>query len=135
MISNWIGRWMPTSLIWIVALLGAVRLWFWLTNGNDVPGLLAAAALLLTAILGAVGLARALAVRRFNAALDAYAEREIDRERRRTRSPRVRGISTLGGALRVDRPTDGERPARTKNRFTRGLSLSSRPALAKGEEP
>ena len=67
---NWIGRWMLTSLVWSVALLGAVRLWSWLTNGNDVPGLLAAAALLLTAALGVVGLARALAVRRFNAALD-----------------------------------------------------------------
>ena len=95
MINNWTRRWMLTSLVWSVALLGAVRLWFWLTNGNDVPELLAAAALLLTATLGAVALARALAVRRLNAALDAYAEREIDRERRGKRSPRVRGVSTL----------------------------------------
>jgi hypothetical protein len=99
MINNWIGRWRPAALVWIVALLGAVRLWFWLTNGNDVPGLLAAAALLLTAALGAVGLARALAVRRFNAALDAFAEREIDRERQRKGPPRIRGVATLRGAL------------------------------------
>ena len=90
---------MPATLVWSVALAGAVRLWFWLTNGNDVPGLLAAAALLLTAILGAVGLARALAVRRFNAALDAFAEREIDQERQRKGLPRIRGVSTLRGAL------------------------------------
>jgi hypothetical protein len=64
-----------------------------------VPGLLAAAALLLTAILGAVGLARALADRRFNTALDAYAEREIDQERRRKGLPRIGGVSTLRGAL------------------------------------
>ena len=99
MISNWIGRWMLTSLVWIVALLGAVRLWFWLTNGNDVQGLLGAAAFLLTATLGTVGLSRARAARRFIAAVDAYAEREIDRERRRKRPPRVRGVSTLRGAL------------------------------------
>ena len=99
MIHNRIGRWMPAALVWSVALAGAVRLWFWLTNGNDVPGLLAAAALLLTATLGADGLGRALAVRRFNAALDAYAEREIDRERRRKGPPRIRGVSTLRGAL------------------------------------
>jgi hypothetical protein len=90
---------MPTALVWSVAILGAVRLWFWLTNRNDVAGLLAAAALLLTAILGAVGLARALAVRRFNAALDAYAKREIDQERRRKGLPRIRSVSTIRGAL------------------------------------
>ena len=83
MISNRIGRWMPTSLVWIVMLLGAVRLWFWVTSGNDVQGLLGAAALLLTATFGTVGLSRARAARRFIAAVDAYAKREIERERSR----------------------------------------------------
>jgi hypothetical protein len=82
MISNWIGRWMSTALVSAVALLGAVGIWFWLTDGNDVQGLLGAAALLLTATLGTVGLSRARATRRFIAAVDAYAQREIDRERR-----------------------------------------------------
>ena len=81
MINNWTRRWMLTSLVWSVALLGAVRLWFWLTNGNDVPGLLAAAA----------------TEREID--LDAYAEREIDQERRRKGLPRIRGVSTLRGAL------------------------------------
>jgi hypothetical protein len=99
MINDRIGRWIPAALVWIVGFLGAVRLWFWLTNENDVPGLLAAAALLLTATLGGVGLARALAVRRFNAALDAYAEREIDREWRRKGPPRIPSVSTLRGAV------------------------------------
>ena len=83
MIHNWIGRWMATSRVWIVTLLGAVGLWFWLTNGNDVQGSLGAAALLLTATLGSVGLSRARAARRFLAAVDAYAKREIERERSR----------------------------------------------------
>jgi hypothetical protein len=90
---------MPTSLVWIAALLGAVELWFWLTNGNDVQGLLGAAALLLTATLGTVRLSRARAARRFNSAMDAYAKREIGREWWRKRPPRVRGVSILGGAL------------------------------------
>jgi hypothetical protein len=45
--------------------------------------LLGAAALVGSAILGIVQISRARAAKRFNAAVDAYAEREIDRERRR----------------------------------------------------
>jgi len=99
MINNWIGRWMPAFLVGFVTLLGAVEIWFWVTNGNDEQGMLGAAALILTATLGTVGLSRARAARRFNAILDAYTEREIDRERRRKRPPRVRGVSTLRDAL------------------------------------
>jgi hypothetical protein len=50
-----------------------------------------ATAVALTAILGIVWLSRVRAARRFNAALDAYAEREIERERRRNGPQRVRG--------------------------------------------
>jgi hypothetical protein len=78
---------MPTSLVWLVTLPGAVGLWFCLINGNEVKGLLGVAALLFTATLGTVWLSRARAARRFNAVVDAYAEREIDRERRRRRPP------------------------------------------------
>jgi hypothetical protein len=80
--NNWIGRRTPTSLVWPAALLGAVGLWFWLAHGGSVAVLPGAAALVLAAILGIVWLSRARAARRFNAAVDAYAEREIDRERR-----------------------------------------------------
>jgi hypothetical protein len=55
---------------------------------------LVVAALVLTATLGIVSLSRARAASRFYAAVDAYAEREIDRERRRKRSQRVRAVST-----------------------------------------
>jgi hypothetical protein len=74
---------MSTSLLWLVTLLGAVGLWFWLTNGNHLQRLLGAAAIILTATLGTVGHSRARAARRFIAVVDAYAEREIDRERSR----------------------------------------------------
>lgn len=87
MINNLIGHWMPRSQVWLVTLPGAVGLWFWLTHGNDVERLLGAAAFFLTATLGTVGLSRARAARRFHAAVDAYAEREIDRERGRKRTP------------------------------------------------
>ena len=80
--NTWIGRLATPSLIWLVALLGAAGLWFWLRPEHSVAEMLGAAGLVLTAILGIVWLSRARAARRFNAALDAYAEREIDRERR-----------------------------------------------------
>jgi hypothetical protein len=63
-----------------------------------VAALPGAAAFVFTAILGIGWLSRARAARRFNAAMDAYAEREIDRERRRDGPQRVRGVSTRGGA-------------------------------------
>jgi hypothetical protein len=56
MINNGIGRWMPAFLVGFMTLLGAVGISFWLTNGNDVQGMLGAAGLILTAILGTVGL-------------------------------------------------------------------------------
>jgi hypothetical protein len=97
--NNRIGRRTPSSLLWPVTFLGAVGLWFWLAHGDGVAVLLGAAALVLTAILGIVWLSRARAARRLNAALDAYAEREINRERRRHGPQRVRGVSTGRGAL------------------------------------
>src|SRR5262249_36771886 len=90
--NNRIGRRTPTSL-------GAVGLWFLPAHGDGVAVLLGAAALVLTAILGIVWLSRARAARRFNAAVDAYADGEIDRARRRNGPQRARGVSTRGGAL------------------------------------
>jgi hypothetical protein len=99
--NNWIGRRTPTSLVWPAALLGAVGLWFWLAHRGSVAVLPGAAALVLTAILGIVWLSRARAARRFNAAVDAYAEREIDRGRR------TRAAAVLP-ARRRPVPTKGE---------------------------
>jgi hypothetical protein len=48
-------------------------------DGDGVAVLLGAAALVLAAILWIFWLSRARAARRFNAVMDAYAEREIDR--------------------------------------------------------
>jgi hypothetical protein len=78
--------------------LAAVVPWLWLAHGDGVRALLGAVALVLTPILGAVWLSRARAARRFNAAMDAFAEREIDRERRRHGPQPVRDIFTrIGG--------------------------------------
>ncbi len=51
-------------------------------ENNGVAVLLGVVACVLSAMLGIVWLSRARAARRFLAAVDAHAEREIDRERR-----------------------------------------------------
>jgi hypothetical protein len=81
--NTWIDRLATPSLIWPVALLGAAGLWFWLRPEHSVAEMLGAAGLVLTAIFGIVWLSRARAARRFNAAVNAYADREIERQRRR----------------------------------------------------
>jgi hypothetical protein len=58
-------------------------------ENNIVAVLLSAVALLLTAILGIAWVWRVRAARRFMAAVDAHAKREMDRERRRNGPPRV----------------------------------------------
>jgi hypothetical protein len=97
--NNGIGLRTSTFLILPATLLGAAGLWFWLAHADRVAVPLGVAVLVLTAILGTVWLSRASATKRFYAAVDAYAEREIDRERRRNRSRRVRGLSTRRGVL------------------------------------
>jgi hypothetical protein len=97
--KTWIGRRTLTSLVGPVTFLGAVGLWIWLARWDGVAGLLGAAVLILTAILGIVRLFRTRAARRFNAAVDAYVEREIDRERLRDVLQTVRDLATRGGAL------------------------------------
>jgi hypothetical protein len=91
-----IGRRTPTSLVCSVAFFGAVGPSSWLAHGDGVAVRLSAAALVLTAILGIAGLSRARAARRFHAAVDAYAAREIARQRRRNGPQRVQGDSTRG---------------------------------------
>jgi hypothetical protein len=97
--NNWMGRRMPASQGWPVMSLGAGVPWFWLAYGDYAPALLGATALVLAPILGIVWLSRARAARRFNAAMDAFAEQEMDRERRRNGPPMVRGSSPRGSAL------------------------------------
>jgi len=89
-------------------------------------GPLCAAALAFLALLSLGWLSRARAARRFIAALDIYAKREIDRERRRNGPGRVRGTFTRGGALAGGSPAGGDRSAETKNRFPQGRLPSPR---------
>jgi hypothetical protein len=70
------------ALSWVVALLGsaaAVGLCFWLAPGDREQLLLPAVVLVLTALFGLAWLFHLRAVRRWNAALDSYAQREMDR--------------------------------------------------------
>jgi hypothetical protein len=90
---------LPVTLLW------AERLWFWLAQGEGVAALPGAAVVLLPAILVFVGISRV------RAALDAYAEREIDRARRRKGPQRVPSVSPRPGAL-PRRPAYGRRTPR-----------------------
>ncbi len=91
MANNQTGRPTGTFVVWLAtfctaAVVGAEligALWFRPVDGRNRQALLAAAALALTAVLGFVWQSRARAARRWNAALDAYAEREIARARSR----------------------------------------------------
>jgi hypothetical protein len=95
--NNWRGDRTPMFLVWPM-LLGAVGLWLWLARRDSVPGLMGAAALIVTVVLGIGWLSRARSARRLLAALDAYAEREIDRERQRNGPQRIRSASVRVGA-------------------------------------
>ena len=80
-----IGRRTPWSLLvgWSAAFLaaaGAVGLWLWLARG-DGPALLAAEALAIAVPLLAVWWWRGRAARRWRAAVNAYADREVARAR------------------------------------------------------
>jgi hypothetical protein len=97
--NNRIGRRMATSLVWPVTFLGAAGLWVWLARGEGVAVLLGAPALALTAVLGMVWRSRIRAARRFHAAVEAHAEREIDRERRRSALRRALAAPTPARAL------------------------------------
>jgi hypothetical protein len=63
-------------------ILGSVGSEFWPEGRDSLAVLPHAAALVLTAFLGVVWLYRVRAARRFKAVVEAYAEREIGRQRR-----------------------------------------------------
>jgi len=86
--KTWKARSTPTSLAWPVTLHGIAVLWVWPLNEQGMEVLLGAVALVLTTILGIVWLVHTRTARRIHAALNAYAEREIERERRRNRPPK-----------------------------------------------
>jgi hypothetical protein len=115
----------------------AGELWFWLAQGDGAAVLLGAALLVFTAILGIVWRSRARSARRFHAALDAYAEREIDRTRRRNGPQRVRGGSTRGDALPGGSTHGGWTIAHSEDPFPRAaaaFAVRQQPVATKGEE-
>jgi hypothetical protein len=95
--SNWVTRRPLTSLVASVLLIGAGGLWLWLACGAGGAALPGAAALSVAALVGVVWGSRARATRRFNAAVDAYAQREINRERRRGKPQGSTGRLRPGG--------------------------------------
>jgi len=93
MANNQTGRRTVTFAVWLAtfwaaALVGTEMvgaLWFRPVDGRGLLTFLVAATLALMAVLGVVWQSRDRAARRWNAALDAYAEREIARARGLTR--------------------------------------------------
>jgi hypothetical protein len=85
------------ALVWPTTFIGAAGFWFWVEQGQGMAVLLGAGGLVATAVLAIFWLSRFYAAKRFYAAMDAFAEREIHRERRRA-SPRGpwRAASPLG---------------------------------------
>jgi hypothetical protein len=84
MTVTWISRPAFLSHLWPAALLGvggAVGLWLWPTQGSAVRALPATAVFALTVVLGVLWQYRTRAARRWSAAVDAYAERELARAR------------------------------------------------------
>ena len=77
-----ISRYRPAFLVWPVAL-GAIELWSWFADGEMSAVMPGAAIVVLAAVVGMARLSQARVAKRFQAALDAYAEREIDRQRHR----------------------------------------------------
>jgi signal transduction histidine kinase len=77
----------PGVLATVVPLAAIGGPWFRPVEGGDWQALLATAVVALIALLGIVWLSRARATRRWKAILDAYAAREIARDRRRKAPP------------------------------------------------
>ncbi len=80
-----LARRKSVSLVWPAALLApvvAAGLW-WRFGPGSLPELAAVAVLALVAVLGVGWLARSRADRRWKAAMNTYAEREIARARPR----------------------------------------------------
>jgi hypothetical protein len=115
--TNQTSRQKPGVVVWLaalcaVAVLGAGvagELWLRPAEGGSWQALLPAAILALTAVLGIVWLARARAARRWNAAVDAYAEREIARSLRKHAAKRGRSVSAPRGILQRLRASHSHR--------------------------
>jgi hypothetical protein len=91
MLNNRTGRRRPAFLTWLATcglaaipaagIVGGLQLWS--ADGRGWLALALVAVLALTSVLGIVWQTRARGMRRLRTAMDAYAEREIARDRRR----------------------------------------------------
>ncbi len=86
--------------LWLATLAGSAGFWLWTGNGGGAAMLSGAAALVLTAVFGLVWLSRARAARRFHAAVEAYAAREIARQPLGNGPRGVRGVPARHAAVR-----------------------------------
>jgi hypothetical protein len=101
------GRLRSGGIAWLagvcaVAILGAGvagELWLRTAVGGVWPALLPAAFVGLASVLGIVWWMRVRASRRWNAAVDAYAEREIARAQHRPVPTRARRVATPRGIV------------------------------------
>ena len=89
---TWVG---PAAFL---AAAGAVGLWLWLARG-DGPALLAAESLAIVVPLLAVWWWRGRAARRWSAAVNAYADREIARSRRLAARRQAPAFAALANGL------------------------------------
>jgi hypothetical protein len=83
------------GLVGLLAAAAAAGLALWQTHGGDVPPRPEVGLLALAAALVGVWFFRARAARRFFAALDVYAERELARAEPRPHTPSVTGPRSL----------------------------------------
>lgn len=75
--ASWIG------LVALLAAGGTAGLWLWQSHGASMPLRLAVGLIVLMTVCGAIWFYRLRSDRRLFAALDAYAEKELDRAERR----------------------------------------------------
>lgn len=114
--GSWAG---PMALL---AAAAAAGLGLWQTLGGHATLPLAVGLLVLAAALGVFWLYRVRAARRFVAALDAYAERELARAERRPHAPPPTGDRALV------KPTEGDRRSGVVRRGTSGARRGGSPS-------
>jgi hypothetical protein len=122
-----------TTLLWPTAFVGSAGLWYWLAPGGGLDAPLGAATLVAAALLASYWLRCARATRRFHAAMDAFANREIERA----------GLNgSLGGpyhsSYRLELPSGRKPPADGYNRLHGGpaaVRVGRQRAFAKKDSP
>jgi len=110
--NNTRGR-TSTSLPWPAMLLAGVGLWYWLAPGSSVGAWWSGGTLVQALLLTIYWFWCARATRRFHAAMDTYANREIERARRLNAPRKSRPVSV---AYRLEEPNGPKGPVQGYNR-------------------